>query len=259
MGLIDGILSDLIGSSTPISKRHARKLVRMVGGKNILLAGAGAAVAGGLAAYSQKQSGSGTPPPPPPPSTPGAVPPPPPPPDGGVGARTGDAPPPPPPLPGSLPTTEPPPPTEPAPPASPATDLEPPPEVAYPLVRTMVAAALADGQLGAKEKELVHRHLGESGLDEEQTRQIHRDLVLPPQPGEIAEMATGAEARELLYRFAAVVILAEDDVSDLERGWLDRLAAAFELAPERQRELEAELTSGDDGGGDDDDGEEAAP
>ena len=59
---------------------------------------------------------------------------------------------------------------------------EPPREVTYAIVRTMVAAALADGHLAAEEKELVHKRLGESGFTEEETRQIHQDLALPPSP-----------------------------------------------------------------------------
>ena len=105
----------------------------------------------------------------------------------------------------------------------------------------MVAAALADGRMAPEEKELIHRHLGESGLGEEQVRQIHQDLVLPPSPEELAALAPAAEAREALYRFAALVVLADRETSDLERRWLERLAAAFEIDAERRSVLEAEI------------------
>ena len=111
----------------------------------------------------------------------------------------------------------------------------------YAVVRTMVAAALADGHLDPKEKEVIERRLGESGLSPEQTRQIHQDLVLPPPPAEIAALAGSGEARETIYRFAALVLLADQEVSDLERSWLARLARALEIDTERVAALEREI------------------
>jgi uncharacterized membrane protein YebE (DUF533 family) len=105
----------------------------------------------------------------------------------------------------------------------------------------MVAAAIADGKMAPEEKQLVQKHLADSDLDDDQRRQIHQDLVLPASPEELAALAPGAEAREVLFRFAALVALSDRDVSDLERAWLERLAAAFELSAERRRELEADV------------------
>ena len=117
----------------------------------------------------------------------------------------------------------------------------------YAVVRTMVAAALADGHLAPEEKAIIHQHLGESGLSEAQTAQVHQDLVLPPSPAELAAMAGDAEAREALYRFGALVVLADQQATDLERGWLERLAEAFELDADRRAALEAEIFTGDGG------------
>lgn len=52
---------------------------------------------------------------------------------------------------------------------------------------------------------------------------------------------TGIGPREAVYRCAAVVILADGAVGTLERGWLDHLAAAFELDDERKTTLETEV------------------
>ncbi len=227
MGFLDRMVSDMIGESVGFNPRHVRRLTRIVGGKNLLTLGAGAALAGGVAA-ALGQQGAGQSPPPPPGA--GAVPPPPP--------VPGAVPPPLPPIPQAAPP--PPPPPLPAVPAEEDSE-ELPREATYVLVRTMVAAALADGHLAPEERQVILERLAEAGLSEEQTRQIHQDLVLPPSPAEIASLAPAGEGREVLYRFAALIVLADARVADLERGWLGRLAEALELEAERVTALEAEI------------------
>ncbi len=247
MGFLDRMISDLIQDNTGI---NARRMVRKIGGGKMLALG-GAALAAGIFAEKQGMFGKGSQSAGAPALQPGAPPPgaPPPPLPGQPAA-------PPPPLPGSspvagapAPATAPPPPPIPGaaaePDAAPDAGDEPPQEVTYAVVRTMVAAALADGHLAPEEKAIIQKHLGESGLSEAQTSQIHQDLVLPPSPDELAALAGDAEAREALYRFGALVVLADQKASDLERGWLERLAAAFELGDDRKAALEAEIF-GDD-------------
>lgn len=211
MGFLDRLVSDLIQDSTGLP---ARRLVRKIGGKNILLAAGGALLAGGVAA---KLGQDRTAPPPPPPPPPGAA--------------------------AGLPPPPPPPPAVAAPPTPAMADAEDelPQELTYAVVRTMVAAAIADGQMAKEEKDVVWKHLGDSGLDDDQKRQIHQDLMLPPSPEELAELAPAAEAREALYRFATLVALSDRDVSQPERDWLRRLGDAFELSAERCQTLEAEV------------------
>ncbi len=234
MGFLDRLVTDMLQDSTGLP---VRRLVRMVGGKNLLMMGAGAVLAGGAATalgQSPSQSGQGgTAPPPPLPPGAGPPPPPPPPPGSVAGPSPGAPPPPPPPMA--------------APPPVPAGEAEEPtPEITYAVVRTMVAAALADGHLAPEEKEIIFQRLGESGLAEDQIRQVHQDLVLPPAPAELAALAPAAEAREALYRFAALIVLADGETSALERSWLDRLAAAFELDAERRSALETEIFARDE-------------
>lgn len=221
MGFLERLVSDMIGESVGFD---VRRVTRMVGGKkNLLLLAGGAALAGGVAsALSQRRGASASPPPP----SATAVPPPPPP-------IVQAVPPPPPPLP-------PPPPPAAAEPEMPEDSAELPPETVYAVVRTMVAAALADGHLASEEKELIHKRLDESGLSEEQAQQIHRDLVLPPTPSELLALAPPGAAREVLYRCAALIVLADGRTTELERGWLDRLARALEIEPYRAATLERE-------------------
>jgi uncharacterized membrane protein YebE (DUF533 family) len=201
MGFLDSLVSDLIRSSTGF---NAKPFVRAVGGKNILLLG-GAAIAGAIA--SEKMRGQ---------QQPGASPPLPP-----------------------LPTSEVVPPLPPLPAAAPEPQL--PQGLVFAIVRTLVAGALADGQMHAEEKKLIEKHLGESGLAPDQASQIHKDLIIPASPEELARAAATAEDRELLYRFGALVVLAEGQTSPPERAWLDRFGAALGLAPDRREALEREI------------------
>jgi uncharacterized membrane protein YebE (DUF533 family) len=211
MAFLDRLVSDMIRKSTGF---NARPFVRKVGGRNILLLG-GAAVAGVLAAEKLKGKGGA-------PAQPSAAPPPPP---------------PPPPLPGASPSPPPPVPGS----AAPASEPDVPEPLLYAIVRTMVAGALADGEMQAEEKELIEGRLGESGLTAEHLQQIRKDMVFPPTPTELAGLAPAPEDRELLYRFGALVVLADGETSEHEKAWLEKLGDAFGLATETRREMEREL------------------
>jgi tellurite resistance protein len=243
MRFLENLVSDMIKDSTGI---NPRRLVRKISGGKMLLAG-GAALAGALIAEQMSKRGG----------TAGAS---------AAGASTTGAPPPLPPLPGSTPASaEPSAPLPPLPPlptvsgsATAPSAAEPqespegpelPPPVLFAVVRTMAAAALADGELTAEEREAIEGRLGDSGLAEEQIRRIHKDLVLPPGAQELAAMAgdlglpddAAAQTRETLYRAAAVVLRADRHVSDRERAWLNGLAEALGLAPQREEELTREV------------------
>jgi uncharacterized membrane protein YebE (DUF533 family) len=201
MAFLDNLLSDLIRNSTGF---NAKPFVRMVGGKNILLLG-GAVVASAIAAEQMKQK----------PAVPGAPPPPPLPPEA-PGAQAG-----PPPIPEAAPQI--------------------PQELLYAVVRTMISGALSDGEMQAEERKLIETRLEDSGLSPDQTKQVRKDLVFAPPPEEAVRGIANAEDRELLYRFGAVVILAEGSASAPEKEWLDKLGAALALAPEKRKALETEL------------------
>jgi uncharacterized membrane protein YebE (DUF533 family) len=206
MRLLDGLVSDLIRSSTGF---NARPFVRAVGGKNLLLLG-GAAIAGALAAEKMREGGSRVAPPPPPlpPRIPGTE-------------RA--APPPPPPLPQE------------------ATEAAIPQDVLFAIVRTLVAGALADGEMHGEEKKLIEKRLGEGGLTSEQTERIRKDLVFPASVEEIASPVETTEDRELVFRFGSLVVLADGEASAREKTWLESLGAALGLAAERQRALQSEI------------------
>lgn len=247
MGLVDGLLGDLIRGSGGMEYRMGRRMMRRVPMGNLLALGGAAALAyqkagpestkppapgstSGAGSRTQMPSRSGgpgpgrsrPPSPPPPPGGADAVPPPPP------GARAVPPPPPGAPAAGASPEGEP-------------EDLDLPPEAAVPAVRTMVAAALADGAMDERERSMVLGRIDEADLPEADVERIRQDLVLPPGPGELAGLTTDPGARETLYRLAALVLLADGEATDTERRWLGRLAEAFEIPDERRTEMEAEL------------------
>ncbi|MEM8995457.1 MAG: DUF533 domain-containing protein [Acidobacteriota bacterium] len=137
------------------------------------------------------------------------------------------------------PSLEAPAPEAPAPEAAPEPEI--PTELTYAIVRAMVAASLADGRLDEREKSLVLERIESSDLPLEHKQQVHRDLVLPPTPAELAGMVSEPAEREAVYRLAGLVVLADGEISDLERGFLDRLAGAFELDADHKTSLEAEI------------------
>lgn len=286
MGFLNGLLGDMMRESTGYDLRKMRKLGKMVGKKNLLLLGAGAAVAGGVAASSAGQQQFGTAPGtgpsswaaptgPPAPNAPPQHPPASAPPTGALPPIPGAsppaaAPPPLPPVPGSAPAATPvappagaeplpaPRPAGPPPGSSPGSlpaesnpvaapagndsdEIEISPDLTYAIVRTMVAAALADGHLSEEEKGAIHGRLGSSGLASDRIQQVHRDLVIPPSPAELAGMTAEASELEAMYRFAGLLILADGQVSELERSWLDRLAVAFGFDGAKKAGLEAEI------------------
>jgi uncharacterized membrane protein YebE (DUF533 family) len=118
-----------------------------------------------------------------------------------------------------------------------------PKELLFAIVRTMVAGALADGEIHAEEKKLIEGRLGESGLSQGEVSQIHKDLVIPPSPAAILQSVPVAEDKELLYRFGYLVVRADSDASERERAWLDALASAACLSEERRKSIESETFS----------------
>lgn len=105
----------------------------------------------------------------------------------------------------------------------------------------MISGALSDGEMHAEEKKLIEGRLGESGFSPDETKQIHKDLVFPPQPDEIATMVATTEDRELVYRFGALVVRADGGASAPETAWLEKLGTALGLTPARRAALENEI------------------
>ena len=228
MSFIDRMLQDMLhrNMSGRGATRMARKAVRRIGTKRLLMMG-GAALAGGLlteaARRQHKAAHEVEPASPLAPSIPGAAPPLPPLPPLPVGARP----------PGPPPAT------------APDSELDLPAETLFAALRTMVAAALSDGELSEEERALIERRLDESGLPADRLARVRRDLVLPASPRELAALLPAGEPPELLLELAIVVIRADSAVSAHESAWLRQLAAALGVDDSCLDDLQRELTADD--------------
>ncbi len=165
-------------------------------------------------------AGYGTAPPPPPGAGYGTAPPPPP------GAGYGTAPPPPP---GAGYGTAPPP-----PPAAPSMTREQ--QESLLLVRAMIAAAYADGQLDAGERDAIVGRLADAGLGQEERAFLANELLTPP-PLEM--LLKDVNRPELAEAFYAASLLAIRVDTEAERQYLSFLAARLGLPPETVARLHA--------------------
>ncbi len=236
MGFLDRMVSSAIRRSTGLNVHRA---VRGIGAGKLLMMG-GAAIAGALAAEKMGKSQ---------PSTAG----------GRYSSGAGDTvtpagtpagtPPPLPPLPAAGPQAVPPLPPLPSLPPLPAiptseTPVEEeavPAELLFPLARTMVAAALADGTLAAEERELIDSHLTDGGLSEAQVAQLREEMSNPASVSELVAGVSELAHRQALYRAALLVVRADGEVAASENRWLALLGAALQLDGDHLRELEEDL------------------
>ncbi len=244
MGFLDRMLAGAIEQSTGFK---ARGLVRAIGSRRLLTLG-GAALAGGMLAQSAQQGGfrgsrspsggTGTVVPPssnrPTPGAPAATPPPP------VSSL--------PPVPGAAPAEMPP------LPSTPSSDVraplpplpgEPPEEgdAQFQVValRTVVAAALADGEIAAEERGLLQEHLSSSDLPETDRQRIQGDLLAPAAPAALAADYPAGEDPTALVALAIAMLRSDGEMVASERAWLGELASALGVPADRVTQIEGEL------------------
>lgn len=177
----------------------------------------------------QQPGAGGMAPPPPPPGMAGGAPPPPPP------GMSGGAPPPPPPgLAGaSVPPLQ-----------SPAA---PPPanDKALLLVKAMIAAAKADGEIDATERAAILKALDDQGQGSEAHEFIENEISKPLNLFEITSQVQDEMTAAEVY---AASCMAIDIDTPEERQYLDRLAARIGIEPEQAKSIEAQLAQVPDAG-----------
>lgn len=101
------------------------------------------------------------------------------------------------------------------------------------LLRAMIAAARADGEIDARERAMLDEKLQSLGADAQAF--FLDELMKPVDPARVAtEVATPQEAREVYA--ASAVVCGNADPED--RAYLDRLAVLLGLPPEVAREIE---------------------
>jgi uncharacterized membrane protein YebE (DUF533 family) len=134
---------------------------------------------------------------------------------------------PPPPLPGTA-----------VPAAAPADDGALPPSILQ-LMRLMISAARADGEIGAEERERILAEAREVGASAE----VERELGVSRPVAEIVEGVDDPGLKEQLYALAFTIVRADEAVTGGERIYLAQLAHQLGLDAATVARLEAEAAA----------------
>ena len=103
------------------------------------------------------------------------------------------------------------------------------------MLAAMIAAAKADGHIGADERALIEAEVQRLGSDESDRRWLHAELERPTDPAAVAALAQSPEMATEIY--LASLLVTEQD-SFMERAYLDELARALKLDPSLKADLE---------------------
>jgi uncharacterized membrane protein YebE (DUF533 family) len=95
-------------------------------------------------------------------------------------------------------------------------------------LRTMVAAAAADGQIDEAERSRITKGLTEAGIDPDATRWLDTEMASPADVEELAANVNDPEKAAQVYSAARIAI---DPDTIQEREFLNQLAEALDLDP----------------------------
>ncbi|MEE1657450.1 tellurite resistance TerB family protein [Microvirga sp. CF3062] len=95
-------------------------------------------------------------------------------------------------------------------------------------LRTMVAAAAADGQIDEAERSRIVKGLTEAGIDPDATRWLDTEMASPADVEELAANVNDPEKAAQVYSAARIAI---DPDTIQEREFLNQLAEALDLEP----------------------------
>ena len=129
----------------------------------------------------------------------------------------------------------PPPPLTPAP--GPGDPGLPPPVLQ--LMRLMISAARADGELGPAERERILAEAREVGAE----ALVLREIEAPRPLGELVAGVTDPQLKEQLYTLAFTIVRADESVTGGERIYLAQLAHRLSLDAAAVSRLEAEAAA----------------
>jgi uncharacterized membrane protein YebE (DUF533 family) len=102
------------------------------------------------------------------------------------------------------------------------------------LIRAMIAAANADGEITAEERQRIIGKLDEAGAGPEERQVVERELANPISTDALVREVRDQQTAEQVYLASALAI--EPD-TEAERSYLQYLAARLKLEPQRAEEL----------------------
>jgi uncharacterized membrane protein YebE (DUF533 family) len=106
------------------------------------------------------------------------------------------------------------------------------------LIRAMIAAAHADGHIGAEENKQIFEAVNRAGLDAQAKAFVFDALAKPLSPRELAGLAAGLEQGAEIYLAARLAIEPDHPA---EKAFLDALAGALTLPAGLQAHLDAQV------------------
>ncbi|HRD72955.1 MAG TPA: DUF533 domain-containing protein [Aquimonas sp.] len=138
------------------------------------------------------------------------------------------------------------PPVIPVPPTSPpphmptvdANSLPPEQAAALIMVRSMIAAAAADGLIDGDERERILQHARQAGFDADDQAVLDAELSRPLSIPELAGQTRPEQAIEVY----AAAMLSMDVDTDKERAWLQRLGDALNLTAQQRQQIEQHMS-----------------
>jgi len=109
------------------------------------------------------------------------------------------------------------------------------------LVRAMIAAAAADGQIDAVESGRIMARLEGTGISEEERQFLQREMDAPAGIEELAAAASSSDQALQVYAASLMAITVD---SPAEASYLARLAARLRLDPDMVAAVRAQLVPG---------------
>ncbi|MEM7247132.1 MAG: tellurite resistance TerB family protein [Acidobacteriota bacterium] len=106
------------------------------------------------------------------------------------------------------------------------------------MLRTMIAAARADGKLDSEESQAIFGRVEELDLSAEEKATLFEELN---RSTSIDDLAAAAHTPQLATEVYLAALMAIETDTDVERRWLDRLARKLNLDDRLVIELEAQV------------------
>lgn len=102
-------------------------------------------------------------------------------------------------------------------------------------LRTMVAAAAADGQIDEAERSRIVKGLTEAGIDPQASHWLETEMSSPADVEELAAMVNGPDKAAQVYAAARIAV---DPDTIQEREFLHQLAEALDLDPKIRAQID---------------------
>ena len=107
------------------------------------------------------------------------------------------------------------------------------------ILMAIIAAAKADGNFDERERTIIRDHIEKIG-DADITTWVQQEINKPLDVNRIAVLATSPKLASEIYLASLIVI---DDQNELEKNYLNALAAKMGLDPQLQKEIEQQLVN----------------